>query len=68
MVSLGQLNEFDFGILGVVLLQVGKELFVVTGMNSGGNSIGALREHAQHAVINEVVDQDDSLAGTPHEV
>lgn len=44
MVSLGELNEFDFGILGIVLFQIGKELLIITGMDSRRNPISPFRE------------------------
>ena len=45
VVFMRQLDEPDFGVLGVVFLQVGEKLLVVTGVDRGRNAVGTLGEH-----------------------
>ena len=68
MVPMGELDEFDLWVLGVVFLQVDEELFVVASMDGGCDAIGSFGEHREHSVINKVVNQNDSLFGVPNEV
>lgn len=68
VVAVGELNELNFGILFVVFLQVGEELFAVTGVDGGRNTFSALGEQGKHAVVNEIVDEDDSAFGTANQV
>ena len=41
VVAVGELDELDFGILFVVLLQIGEELLAVAGVDGGRNAFGA---------------------------
>ena len=68
VVAVGQLNELDFRILGIVFFQVGEKLFVVTGVDGRWNTVDPLCEHGEHSVVNVVVNQDDSLSSTPNEI
>ena len=68
VVFMRQLDELDFGVLGVVLLQVGEELLVVAGVDGGRDTFFALGEHREHTVVHEIVDEDDSAFGTPDQV
>lgn len=49
VVAVGELDELDFGILFIVLLQVGEELFAVSGVDGGRNAFGALGQQGKHA-------------------
>ena len=35
VVAMGQLNELDFGILCVMLFQIGQEMFIIASVDSG---------------------------------
>ena len=68
VVAVGKLNELDFGILFVVLFQVGEELLAVAGVDGGRNAFGALGEQGKHAVVNEIVDENDLAFGAANQV
>ena len=68
MVAVRKLNELDFGILFIVLLQVGEELFAITGVDGSRNVFGALGEEGKHSVVNEIVDENDSAFGAANQV
>lgn len=49
VVAVRELDELDFGILFIVLLQVGEELFAVSGVDGSRNAFGALGQQGKHA-------------------
>ena len=68
VVAVGKLDELDFGVLFVVLLQVGEELLAVAGVDGGRKTFGTLGEQGEHAVVNEIVDEDDSAFGAANQI
>ena len=68
VVSLWQLNELDFTILFIMLLQVCLEWFIVARVNRSLHIICPFVQERKHAVIHEVVNQYNPLFGTPHQV
>lgn len=68
MIAVLQLDELYFGILGVVLLQVGEELFIMPGVDGRRNTIGSFGEHGEYSVVNIVVNQDNPLSGASNEI
>ena len=68
MVAVGELDELDFRVLGVVLLQIGEELLVIARVNGRQNAVGTLCEHRKHPVVNVIVNQDNPSLGTSNEV
>ena len=67
VVAVWQLDEFDFRILCVMLLQISEKLFVITGVDGRWNAIGPLCKHRKHPVVDEIVDKDNSLLGASNE-
>lgn len=63
VVAMRELYEFNRGILLIVFFEVGEELLAVAGVNSGRYTFGALGEQGKHAVVNEIVDENDSAFG-----
>ena len=68
VVAVGELDELYCRILFVMFLKVCKELLGVSGMDGGRNAIGAFGEEGKHAVVNEIVDEDDSAFGAANQV
>ena len=67
VVAVGELHELDFGILFVVLLQVGEELLAIAGVDGGRNTFGTLGEQGKHAVVNEIIDEDNPAFGAANQ-
>ena len=63
-----ELDEFNRRVLLIMLLEVGEELFAITGMDGGRNAIGTFGEPREYAVVNKVVNQNDSTFGAANEV
>lgn len=68
VVAVGELDECYCRILFVMFLKVGKELLGVSGMDGGRNAVGAFGEEGKHTVVNEIVNEDNSVFGAANEV